>query len=356
MKVLIYADAHFSINSSILLGSSNSLNGRLDHLIRSFEWMYDVAERNNVDAIVDLGDLADSCNLRAEEITAISKALSFNTTIPEYHVLGNHERVSEDGQINSVNFITSFPNHKLFTRITSVDGLGIFIPYGKYEDEDLDAYGEHRIAFTHIDIYGADLGLGWMSKSGMTPAYLKSKFDLVVNGHIHKYGDVYHKQGKRILNLGALSAQNFSAEVTPHIGILDTDTLNIEFIDNPCAIYFCNKTITSLSELTSFIGSLKKDHSYVVQVKVPISILEDARSIIQSSKCIIGSRIRFNYDVGIDSVNATEDPPSLDQLDKVESLEGGFSKLIEFIDSSEDSLPFDKTSILNMIKELNSVN
>ena len=268
MKIGVYADAHFSLNSSIILGSKGTLSGRLSYLINSFGWMYKQFEDRKVDMIVDLGDLTDSYMLRAEEITAITDALSLKKSdIPEYHILGNHERLDEAGVINSVNFIENYHSHKLIKDVTTIGDV-TFIPYSKYNDGDFDN-NKSKIAFSHIDIFGSDTG-GWKLKSGLTPSYLTSVYQLVLNGHIHNGSWVIPK---KVMNVGSISGQNFSSKSVywhPSIAILDTDTLEVELIENPHALRFVQIEAGELSVVINKLSKLESNISYGVQVKVPL--------------------------------------------------------------------------------------
>lgn len=345
-KLGVYADAHFSLNSSVVLGNKNSLSGRLYYLIESFEWMYNLFRESKVDAIIDLGDLADSYNLRAEEITAISKALSYNQDIPEIHILGNHERLSETGEINSVEFLENIPNHRLIKKVTQEDLFGTevtYIPYGIYEDGFLDEYDKTKLAFSHIDIFGADTG-GWILKSGLSPQYLETRFGIVINGHIHNGSWVTD----RILNLGALSGQNFSSKIInwkPSVLVFDTDNLtSAHLYENPYSLNFYTLNIKTIRDLINFSKNLEGERN-VVQVRVPLSLVPEVRDYIDKDKSILSSRIN------IESEDQSLTELEYDEIDKLTSVEGGFKKLIDFIESSDD-LPYNKKDIIKVISEL----
>lgn len=346
MKILIYGDTHFATNSSIVLGSSNTMEGRLQPLIDSFEWMYSIAKENKIDCIIDLGDLADSSKVSATEITAMVKALSFNRDIPEYHILGNHERQTEDGTINSVNFINLLPNHKLYTEIVQLSDEITLVPYREYKDGDLNDIPNTKYAFTHIDIFGANIG-GWALKSGMSPDYLLSKFDYVINGHIHNYSVVVDTPFKKIINFGSISGQNFSSKGNPHIGILDTNTDEITFIDNPYGLNFYNETCNSVSDIIKASNAITSSNKkYAVQIKVPLNLVEDARRILEQNNNIVAKKIKILMEKAtITSEIDTE------EIERVNTTEGGFSKLRDFV-NTKSKLPFDKNSILAMVDEL----
>ena len=345
-KLGIYADAHFSLNSSVVVGSKNSLSGRLTYLVESFEWMYKLFQQHGVETIIDLGDLADSYNLRAEEITAISKALSANPGIGEIHILGNHERLSKSGKINSVEFLSNIPDHWLITDVSQEDVCGVdvtFIPYGIYEDGCFDDLKKTSIAFSHIDIFGADTG-GWSLKSGLSPDYIAKRFKLTLNGHIHNGSWVIKD---KILNVGSISGQNFSSKILnwkPSVVILDTETLNVEFFENPYALNFYTQSFQTVSDVVKFVNGLKGERN-VLQVKVPLSISDDVKEVLGKSDAVLASRLNINVDSReLDGIDHGE-------IETLSSVEGGFSKLADYINEQKE-LPYNRDDILSVISDL----
>lgn len=346
MKILLYGDAHFSLNSSILVGTSNSLDGRLRHLIDSFKWMYGVAKDLKVDKIIDLGDLVDDFRLSAEEITAVTDALTMNNFVDEIHILGNHERLAEDGTINSVNFVDAIPHHSLIREpLFDEENSMTFLPYAYYEDGDLDSFPKTKYAFTHLDIFGSDMGTGLSLKLGMSPAYLSGRYDYVLNGHVHVHSYVMDYPDKKIVNLGSISGQNFSSKGTPHIAVLDTETGALEFIENPKALYFTKGNCETVSDVLHLVNSLDPERDYAIQVNVPMGIADDVREILSGKDYILSSRIRVKADVS--QLEAVEQ----EEIEKVSSTSGGFQKLRDFIEEAE-SLPYDKDDILKVVAEL----
>lgn len=342
MLIGIHADGHIAINSSIVLGQRGSLNGRLSVLLESYKWMYELFSKRNVDFIVNLGDLVDSYNLLAEEITATSQALSYNPGIMEYILLGNHERKSGHGDINSIEFVNNIPNCALIKKVSQLEDF-TFIPYGIYEDGAFDDIPNTKYAFSHIDIYGSDTG-GWSLKSGITPQYLMTKFDLVINGHIHNGSWVVKD---RILNIGSISGQNFSSKILnwkPSVGILNTDTGKVELIENPYSLNFYSKTLNGVDKIIKFIDSLDGQRN-VLQLKVPLSIADEVRNVIESSDKIVNSRISvLTEESGLEGLE-------LEEIERLNSVEGGFKKLVEYIEAQDD-LPYHKDDILKIVAEL----
>ena len=347
MKVGVYADAHFSLNSSIILGQANSLEGRLNHLVDSFRWMYNLFRENGVELIVDLGDLADSYILRAEEITAISTSLSFNQEIPEYHILGNHERLDYDGSISSVNFVDTIQNQFIVGSISYLDLGGksaTLLPYSNgYDDELIETLPDTDYLFSHLDILGSDTG-GWSLTDGIKPTILANKFGMTINGHIHNGSWVIPK---KVLNLGSISGQNFSSRQinwNPSVMILDTETDSYQLFENPYALIFVNKSANTLDKVVKIINEIDSG-TYAVQLRVPVSLVEDTRRVVSTNPNIIASRIMTKSD------KAELEKLGFEEIEHVNTVEGGFEQLIRFLDEQEN-LPYNIDDIKSMVAEL----
>ena len=347
MKIGIYADAHFSLNSSIILGQTNSLEGRLNHLIDSFEWMYELFRTNGVGVIIDLGDLTDSYVVRAEEITAVSKALSFNEVIPEFHILGNHERLDYNGSISSISFVDNIDNQNVISDLTvmTLDNKSVtLLPYSNgYTDEYIGSLQDTDYLFTHLDILGSDTG-GWSLTEGIKPNVLANKFGLTVNGHIHNGSWVIPN---KVLNLGSISGQNFSSRQiawNPSVMILDTDTNQYLLYENPYALIFVNKSCSTIDKVVKLINGITEG-TYAVQLRVPVSLVEETRKVVQTNPHIVASRIMTKSD------KAELEKLGFEEIEHVDSIDGGFEQLVKFIDSQE-SLPYNIDDIKQMVREI----
>lgn len=255
MKFLLYTDNHFSKYSSILRSRGIKYSKRLENQIQCLNWVEQIAWDRKLDAIVCLGDFFDSSSLDAEEISAL-KDVCFSY-ISHIFLVGNHELGTSANDFNSANLFSLIDNNTVIRKpkVSIVDRtLILFLPYILENQREListylpnnDEY-DKVIILSHNDLKDVQYG-GYVSKVGYSIGEIEANCDLFINGHIHNGGWVTNK----ILNLGNLTGQNFSEDGSKHqIAILDTDTLEIELIDNPSAIYFDKLTYTneSLSDI-----------------------------------------------------------------------------------------------------------
>lgn len=319
MRLLVYADPHWSVYSSIIR-SRDIYNGkeystRLIHLIQSISWVESMAEKHRCDAIICLGDFFDKESLNSEEISALSDVV-FSSNIPHYFIVGNHEIGRGDGSFSSSFLMRLCPNTTVFDSVNKITVDGgktelCFIPYMLKKEINLyDVIGEQttekRIVFSHNDILGINYG-AYISESGVDVTSIDRCCDLYINGHIHNGSCI----GNKIINVGNLVGQNFSEDSFKYehrVAIIDTENATkdrIEYIENPYSFnfYIMNFCNNSMEYAEKEIKSLK-DFS-VVSVKISESQLK-IKEIVESSEKIVGSRIIIERSIGDSNKNQDE--------------------------------------------------
>lgn len=283
LKVGIYTDAHFSISSSILkVTSTYKYSARLDMLVDSFKWMYQEFDKYQVDLIVNGGDLLESTTLKAIEATALSEAISYSSGIPEYHLVGNHER--ENQQYSLLSILNGYQHINVVTKVSTFGDL-TFLPFeDDYRDLDISKY-RSKVLISHSMYEGIRLG-HFISDSGLSIDYVSNYFELILNGHIHSRSPVVDTEftGK-FHNIGSIVGHNFSDNYTnglPGIVILDTETLTLDYVVNPYSVLFYKIKVTNLSDLISTLSSLPKNPK-CIEVKVSSLISSNVFDYINSN-------------------------------------------------------------------------
>ncbi len=299
MRLLIYADPHWSQYSSIVRKRGVEFSVRLENLINSLNWVVETAESHRCAGVVCLGDFFDKSDLNAEEITALGR-IDWGT-IPHFFLVGNHEMGSNDRLMSSTNIFNllkgEVKSEVEFVEMGDVT-LG-FIPYilesnRKKEFErlggeclsDIVPKNKRVILFSHNDLqiqYGE-----YKSTVGFTVEDIENSCDLFINGHLHNGEKVTDK----IINLGNLTGQNFSEDARKYVHnvmILDTDTLKYELIPNPWALNFYKVEFGSIISGEYNIKLLPANS--VVSIKCNECYYQDVLNIVEESKKIIAYRI-----------------------------------------------------------------
>lgn len=250
MKILSYADPHWSVTSSIVRSRGEKYSTRLHNLITSIQWVEDVAYNYGCESVVCLGDFFDTAQLNSEELTALGEIRWHHCN--HYYIAGNHEMGRGDQSFSSSNIFDLCPQSVAITAPSVLpiwdqkDTRIVCIPYILEKDrkplnvylenikEDLSV--ENLIILSHNDIAGIQMG-NFISQSGFSIDEIKANCKLFVNGHLHN-GDVI---APGVINLGNLTGQNFSEDGLKYkhqVMIIDTETHEVEFIENPYAFKF----------------------------------------------------------------------------------------------------------------------
>lgn len=362
MIIGIYTDAHFSKSSSVF----NQVTGykysaRLDMLVNSFKWMYDEFSKHNVDVIVNAGDLLDSTVIDSATNSALYEALSYSKGIHEIHLLGNHEKDSIDGNINSVSLLKGFSHISLYTTPAKINDEFSVLPYMLSKDaEEFDLSSiKSKVLFSHVNYYGMKLG-PYSLEEGISVKYASSIFDLVLNGHIHTPGE--YNDG-RVVNIGSMVGHGFgdsysSGNNLPSIMILDTDTLKFTRVKNPYSVLFLNYKVNSISELTTKLSKIKSviapTNKVVLKVSVPYELRNSVEDYISKLDYIIVSRVVSSLGNHVNGTATASDNTSgilsTDSIVKLDSDESSIKFLKSYIESvDEESLPAPKPTILKFI-------
>ena len=250
MKILLYADPHWSVTSSIVRSRGEKYSTRLHNLITSIQWVEDVAYKHGCESVVCLGDFFDTAQLNSEELTALGEIRWHQCN--HYYIAGNHEMGRGDQSFSSSNIFDLCPQSVAITAPSVLpiwdqkDTRIVCIPYILEKDrKPLNVYlenikcdlaVENLIILSHNDIAGIQMG-NFISQNGFSIDEIKANCKLFVNGHLHN-GDVV---APGIINLGNLTGQNFSEDGLKYkhqIMIIDTESHEVEFIENPHAFKF----------------------------------------------------------------------------------------------------------------------
>lgn len=205
---------------------------------------------------------------------------------------------SSDLSINSMNALSNIGS--IISKPTLECGFGyelIYLPYiletnrKPLRDYISNLYKEYytgmfttqevkkRIIFSHNDISGIRYGQ-YESKSGFNVEEISSSCDLYINGHLHNQQQINEK----ILNLGNLTGQNFSEDSFKYshcAAILDTDTLDLQLIDNPYALNFYKIELHTLEDFKQLDTLLD---NAVLSIKINETLLPELKCRLNNKK------------------------------------------------------------------------
>lgn len=307
MKILCYADPHFSEKSSIITKYGTKYTTRLENQIQSLNWIETTALQKDCDLVVCLGDFFDHAHLTDQELTALNDIQWAN--IPHFFIVGNHESEENDLQYSSTMALLG-PYRDVISQPTLLEQSGVelaFLPYVLESNrKPLTEYftknpEKLRILFTHNDLLGLQLG-PVVSRTGYAIEELESICHLCLNGHLHNGMQVSSK----VINLGNLTGKDFSEDAFKysHKAILiDTEALQVDFIENPNAFNFYKLDILESQDVL-ILKDLKPNA--VVSIKCKDTLVKHVRNYIESIPNIVESRIIVTKDpthLGIEDID-----------------------------------------------------
>jgi DNA repair exonuclease SbcCD nuclease subunit len=256
-------------------------------------WLERLAEEKNCNYIMNLGDFFDRPDLTSDTITACNDIEWSN--IMHYSIVGNHDASTSSLLFNSANSFLS-ENHKIITEpevLELADCYICFLPYiVECDRKPLNEYfkkldpNKPRVILSHNDIKGIQMG-PVVSKTGFSIEEIEAVCDCFINGHLHNGQTISSK----IVNLGNTTGKDFGEDALRYkhsIAILDTLTLQLEFIENPHAYNFYKLNIESESDLYCLY---KLKNNAVLSIKCEQALAEAVKEKLVTLDNVVESRI-----------------------------------------------------------------
>ena len=294
MKILLFSDVHWSTNTSIVRSRGEKYSTRLELLIKSMNWVNDLAVKEGCDSMICLGDFFDKAQISDEESSAL-REIKWNKLHTAY-LVGNHE-----SSVSSLDFSTvDLFRNKRVDIVSKVklaeleDSQILFLPYITEDNrltlydyiKDFNLKNKRLIIISHNDIKDAQYG-GFVSKTGFSVDDVMSNCNLFLNGHIHNKGQLT----SRIINVGSLTAHNFTNDsFTYEYGawILDTKTLELTFFENPYSLNFYKLEINKEEDIKQLY---KLKSNAVLSIRCLNTLADITRQVLNSIKDVIEYRL-----------------------------------------------------------------
>ncbi len=349
MKIGIYTDVHCSYTSSILPlhCEGTKYTTRLQMILDTFKWFYNLFEREKVDIIVNCGDLFDSHNLRSEEISAMSEALKFSNGTPEYHILGNHEILDKNRNFYATAMLDNYPYITVVDTPLKLDNGVSFLPYMETESvNEVLPYISNKILFSHIDIQGSRLNSFHIMDTGANILKLKDLFNVVINGHIHSYQNLGHN----IYNIGATTSYSFADDMDtlPGVAILNTDNMKIDRYPNPHAIRFIKLSVNDDMDYLKTLLSSYNNYNIALRIECSFEDKGEVNNTLEKFDNIIVSRVQCKSPTS--QFKKSEDKLDVDISDNVDVK----NKFLSFL-KTEAELKYPLENYIHIIKDLEAV-
>lgn len=294
MRILLYSDLHISRTSSILpLGDDSKYTYRQKMILNTGEWLSQIMVNEKPDMIINLGDTFDQHTLTSYDIDVASKFFDLftskmilnNLSIPHLVLVGNHEMINQN--FNAIALLNNIPNITVIDHPQTINNDLAFLPYCDYKD--ILEFPEGKFLFSHQDIQGSIIRNNFALPEGIQPKDLKTKYNLVFNGHIHKYSIL-----NNIVNIGSVTTHSFSddEESIPKAYIFNTETLDLQSFNNlQCPLFRKFNIQRNVAELTQYIDNLDNNYKYLLHVISPFEYKTQVKELLENSDKILNSRL-----------------------------------------------------------------
>lgn len=295
-KYLIYSDVHFSTYSSILRSRGQKYSTRLHNLIDSVSWAEHLADEQDCDAVINLGDFFDRPDIESEVITALQDVYFCNK--PHIIVTGNHDANISNLEFSSVQLFKSL-GAKVITDVEKeeinefVDFY--YIPYLVNEKlrplKDIVSGNKKKVIFSHNDIAGIQYGK-FTSQNGFHVKDIVDNCNLFLNGHLHNGCIIEDK----IVLVGNLTGANFNEDANrfkhyAYILTIEDSVITLEPYLNPYAINFYKLSVNSERDL----DKLKLTSKSVISVVCNNNLLNRVNELINNNRNILEHRLIASY-------------------------------------------------------------
>lgn len=241
-KYLIVGDIHIGNNK----GNSIFYKTLMDY----GNWIIDICNDHSLQNIIFLGDIFDSRT--AVSLESLHYATEFFDLLQDKNIdiiLGNHDIFfNHSTEIHSLSPFKNHPNITIHEKVCKRDKL-TFCPWAT----TLEDIPESEYVFGHFDIVGYELTKGKISNHGFRGVDLMKKVNKAVfSGHYHIFQQRIYDSKPLIYAGSAFSLSFNDAGSNKFVHILDTDTLEVEKIENTISPKF--KYVRSESDINGIKG------------------------------------------------------------------------------------------------------
>jgi len=340
MKLAIITDTHFG-------GRSDS--AQFDQYFKRFydEVFFPYLDKTQIKTVIHLGDVFDRRKYINFQILKSCREYFFDKLasreIDMLVIPGNHDTYYKNtNEVNSLNLLLGgYSNIELLeepTERTFGSLKTLFVPWICAENytECLIALATSNasVCMGHLEIEGFEMHRGMGNEGGMN-AEAFNRFPMVLSGHFH------HRSSSDVIHyLGSPYEMTWSDYDDPRgFHILDTETMELEFIENPFTIH--RKILYNDSEKMN-VNPADYVGAYVKIVVVSKKKYSEFDKLIDSLYINNVAELKILEDFSEFELNALDDSPV--------NLEDTMTLLSEYIDSFETDL--DKSRLKTVMKAL----
>jgi DNA repair exonuclease SbcCD nuclease subunit len=278
VKLAILGDCHF--------GMRNDMVAFHDYYRKFYqEVFFPYLRENNITKVIQTGDLFDRRKFINFNSLYLARQYFFNefgedSDLSLITYIGNHDIYYKNTlEINSskmliTNFATVIekPITQNFGSDLSIDIIPWICEDNEQEIKEFIAKSTSKVCFGHFEIKGFEMDRGYVCTGGIDRESL-SKYNMVITGHFHHRstdGHIFY-----VGSPGEMTWADYGDRRGFHI--FDTETLDLDFIENPFSmfhkvVYNDDQNSVSSFGLTSLESVQNKDFSKFANTMVKVVV------------------------------------------------------------------------------------
>lgn len=340
MKIIILGDTHFGARGDSL------------DFHKYFQQFYETVffpflKLHNITTVVQMGDLFDRRKFINFNSLFLSRKYFFDKLQAEnitlHTLIGNHDVAFKNTlEVNSPSLVVSdYSNINVWQDFKTLDfdGLSVDIVPWICDDNEKEIFekvkaSKSEICFGHFEIAGFEMDKGNLCDEGLDKKQL-SKYDIVLSGHFH------HKSSDGNITYVGTPYEMTWADFNDPKGfhVFDTDTRNMEFIQNPHTMF--NKVVYDDSA-TDFEFWKSFDFAKYKNTYLKIVVLT------KQNAYMFDYVVDEFYKAGVSDVAIVEDftDNTINDDEIIDEAEDTMTILSKYIDNSQLDVESDKLKIL----------
>jgi DNA repair exonuclease SbcCD nuclease subunit len=237
--------------SDIHLGVHQNSQTWHDIAINYAYWLKDQLHDQGIKDLIIAGDIFH--NRHEIGVNTLHVAYRFFKILEDFNIVaisGNHDAYRKNtSDINSISILNG-KNITIYDSLHQeiINGKKItFCPWGT----ELTDIPTCDIIIGHFEIINFRMNQIRVCDHGLQTDGLLDKADMIITGHFHYREHRKYENGKSIIYLGSPHELDFGdRDQVKGITIIDTNTLNVEFIENTVSPKHKNISVSKLSEST----------------------------------------------------------------------------------------------------------
>ena len=296
-KVAIISDLHLGIHSNSSVWHEIAINWA--------KWLKDELNTKKITDIIFCGDWHHNrSEISVNTLQISADILDIFQDFNLIAITGNHDiYFKHRTDVNSLSIFKNRKNVTIFDTIHSIKSFNRVITFCPW-NTSINDIPKSDVIIGHFEIVSFKMNTFKVCEEGFNIPDLLRKSPLVISGHFHYRHEKQYNDGV-ILYAGNPFQMDFGdAGNTKGYHILDLDTLQYEFIENPISPLYERIYLSELVKEGSFTPKIQKIfNKNIIKLKVDRNICQDDMNIlIKKLNLLTPQALTIDYDINFNRI------------------------------------------------------